>query len=64
MFFKFLQDFHAEGWIFMRTEWTVYADAEDLAGSIDAVPQRGTDICLLLDWKRTKHSWRRRIVVG
>ena len=53
MFFKFLQDFHAEGWIFMRTEWTVYADAEDLAGSIDAVVQRGTDICLL-DWKRTK----------
>ncbi|CAE7871442.1 unnamed protein product [Symbiodinium microadriaticum] len=53
MFFKFLQDFHAEGWIFMRTEWTIYADAEDLAGSFDAVAQRGTDICLL-DWKRTK----------
>ena len=31
----------------------MYAEAEDLAGSIDAVAQRGSDVCLL-DWKRTK----------
>ena len=53
MFMKFLKDFQAEGWVVRRTEWTIYAEAEDLAGSIDAVAQRGSDICLL-DWKRTK----------
>ena len=53
MFAKFLRDFRAEGWIFHRTEWANYADEEDLAGSIDAVAQRGTDWCVL-DWKRTK----------
>ena len=53
MFAKFLRDFRAEGWIFHRTEWAIYADEEDLAGSIDAVAQRGTDWCVL-DWKRTK----------
>ena len=53
MFFKFLRVFQSEGWTIHRTEWTVYAEAEDLAGSIDAVAQRGSEICLL-DWKRTK----------
>ncbi|CAE7928237.1 unnamed protein product [Symbiodinium sp. KB8] len=52
-FFKFLRVFQSEGWVIHRTEWTVYAEAEDLAGSIDAVAQRGSNICLL-DWKRTK----------
>ena len=52
-FLKFLRGFESEGWVIHRTEWTVYAEAEDLAGSIDAVAQRGSDICLL-DWKRTK----------
>ena len=41
MFFKFLRGFQSEGWTIHRTEWTVYAEAEDLAGSIDAVAQRG-----------------------
>ena len=53
MFLKFVQRFQAEGWTFRRTEWAIYAEAEDLAGSIDAVAERGSDICLV-DWKRTK----------
>ena len=53
MFLKFLQDFQAEGWVIYRTEWAIYAQAEDLAGSIDAVAKRGSDFCIL-DWKRTR----------
>ena len=53
MFLKFLRGLEAEGWILRRTEWTIYADKEDLAGSIDAVAERGSDVCIL-DWKRTK----------
>ena len=36
MFLKFVRLFQAEGWTFRRTEWAIYASAEDLAGSIDA----------------------------
>ncbi|CAE7296275.1 unnamed protein product, partial [Symbiodinium sp. CCMP2456] len=40
MFMKFLKNLQAEGWIIHRTEWAIYAEAEDLAGSIDAVARR------------------------
>ena len=53
MFLKFVRGFQAEGWVFHRTEWAIYAQADDLAGSIDAVARRGNDFCIV-DRKRTK----------
>ncbi|CAE7208534.1 unnamed protein product [Symbiodinium microadriaticum] len=43
----------AEGWMIFRTEWCVYGEAEDVAGSIDAVAIRQDEYCIL-DWERTK----------
>ena len=63
MFFKFLQRFQAEGWTLYRTEWAVYAEAEDLAGSIDAVACRGNEYCIL-DWKRTKQLSSKDVSYG
>ena len=36
-----------------RTEWQVYADSEDLAGSIDYVAKRPDNSVAIVDWKRT-----------
>ncbi|CAE7244816.1 ANKRD50 [Symbiodinium natans] len=36
-----------------RTEWQVYADSEDLAGSIDYVAKRPDGSVIIVDWKRT-----------
>ena len=37
-----------------RTEWTVYAVREDIAGSIDCVMKLPDRTLALIDWKRTK----------
>ena len=37
-----------------RTEWTIYADQERLAGSIDFVAQNREGDLVLVDWKRSK----------
>lgn len=37
-----------------RTEWTVYATEEDLAGSIDLAMQLPDQSLILVDWKRTQ----------
>ncbi|CAE7582461.1 unnamed protein product [Symbiodinium sp. CCMP2592] len=53
MFTKVIRGLQAEGWMIFRTEWCVYCEAEDVAGSIDAVAVRQNEYCIL-DWKRTK----------
>eukprot|EP00435_Cladocopium_sp_Y103_P017516 s1987_g4.t1 len=42
-----------QGWRAYRTEWVIYAEEENLAGSIDfcAIDERGT--LALIDWKRS-----------
>ena len=42
------------GWSAYRTEWTVYADYERLAGSIDFVAKNPAGEFAILDWKRSK----------
>ena len=37
-----------------RTEWTIFAEAERLAGSIDFVAQDANGHLVIFDWKRTK----------
>ena len=37
-----------------RTEWTIFGDAEWLAGSIDFVAQNAEGELVLVDWKRSK----------
>lgn len=37
-----------------RTEWTVYAAREDVAGSIDCAMELPDGSLALVDWKRTK----------
>lgn len=37
-----------------RTEWMIYADAENLAGSIDFCAQDSDGALILFDWKRSK----------
>ena len=37
-----------------RTEWQVYADDEDIAGSIDYVAERPDGSKVIVDWKRTR----------
>ena len=37
MLIKVIRGLQAEGWMILRTEWCVYSEAEDVAGSIDAV---------------------------
>ena len=42
------------GLVAYRTEWTVYADHERLAGSIDFVAKNAAGELVLFDWKRSK----------
>lgn len=42
------------GLVAYRTEWTVYADHERLAGSIDFVAKHASGELVLFDWKRSK----------
>ena len=37
-----------------RTEWTIYEESEQLAGSIDFVAMDGEGHLVLFDWKRSK----------
>ena len=39
-----------------RTEWQVYADKENLAGSIDFVAKKPDGSAIIVDWKRTSPS--------
>ena len=39
-----------------RTEWQVYADDEDIAGSIDYVAERPDGTKVIVDWKRTRRA--------
>ena len=39
-----------------RTEWQVYADDEDIAGSIDYVAERPDGSKVIVDWKRTRRA--------
>ena len=39
-----------------RTEWRVYADDEDIAGSIDYVAERADSSKVIVDWKRTRRA--------
>ena len=38
-----------------RTEWRVYAEEENIAGSIDYVAERADGSKVIVDWKRTKN---------
>ena len=53
--FTMLQNFlqGMTGWRAYRTEWVIYAEEENLAGSVDfcAIDERGT--LALIDWKRS-----------
>lgn len=51
MFRKFTNEL--EGLTAFRTEWTIFADAECLAGSIDFVAQRTDGSFVIFDWKRS-----------
>ena len=42
-----------------RTEWAMFADRENLAGSIDFVAQQPNGSLVLCDWKRTKGIWNK-----
>eukprot|EP00438_Fugacium_kawagutii_P019393 Skav219439 [mRNA] locus=scaffold1461:124632:129212:- [translate_table: standard] len=42
-------------WQVYRTEWTMYAKEEDLAGSIDCVMITPDGALVLVDWKRTQN---------
>ena len=39
-----------------RTEWQIYADDEDIAGSIDYVAERPDGSKVIVDWKRTRRA--------
>ena len=39
-----------------RTEWRVYAEEEDVAGSIDYVAERTDGSKVIVDWKRTRRT--------
>ena len=39
-----------------RTEWRVYAENEDVAGSIDYVAERADGSKVIVDWKRTRRA--------
>ena len=42
------------GAVIYRTEWMIYAEVEDLAGSIDLVLKLPNSKLILVDWKRTQ----------
>ena len=50
----FLQRVAELGARVFRTEWTIYATEEDLAGSIDLAMQLPDQSLILVDWKRTQ----------
>ena len=54
LFLSFLRQMEPLGAKVYRTEWTIYASKEDLAGSIDLVLQLPDQRMILVDWKRTK----------
>jgi len=68
LFHKFTQTL--AGLTAFRTEWVIYAEAENLAGSIDFVAQDPHGHLVLFDWKRSKacreSSWETdaRIPIG
>ena len=39
-----------------RTEWRIYAEDEDVAGSIDYVAKRSDGSKIIVDWKRTRRT--------
>ncbi|CAE7230693.1 ANKRD50 [Symbiodinium natans] len=47
-----------------RTEWRIYADKEDIAGSIDFVGIRPDSTKVLVDWKRTSRMQHRHDAFG
>ena len=47
----FLQSMH--GWRAFRTEWIIYGEEENIAGSIDLSAINGNGELALIDWKRT-----------
>ena len=52
LFLKFVRGL--DGLTAYRTEWTIFAEAERLAGSIDFVAQDANGLLVIFDWKRTK----------
>ena len=57
LFLSFLRQVEPLGAKVYRTEWTIYASKEDLAGSIDLVLQLPDQRLILVDWKRTQQIW-------
>ena len=54
--FAFLREFlRAKMLTIHRTEWKVFAEEENLAGSIDCVAKTPEGTLVLLDWKRTNN---------
>ena len=47
----FLQDM--QGWRAFRTEWVIFGEEENIAGSIDLTAQNPNGQLALIDWKRT-----------
>ena len=47
-----------------RTEWQVYSEQYDLAGTIDCVAETPTGDKILIDWKRTSNIWRKHESYG
>ncbi|CAE7332136.1 ANKRD50 [Symbiodinium microadriaticum] len=45
-----------QGMTAYRTEWRVYADDEDIAGSIYYVAERADGSKVIVDWKRTRRA--------
>ena len=42
-----------QGWRAFRTEWVIFGEEENIAGSIDLTAQNATGQLALIDWKRT-----------
>ena len=62
---SFLRAVSNLGATIFRTEWMIYAEAEDLAGSIDLVLKLlGSSKLILVDWKRTQDIRSKGISYG
>lgn len=48
-----------EGYAAFRTEWTIFGEDENLAGSIDFVAKKDDGTYLVVDWKRSKDLQRK-----
>ena len=52
LFLKYIKSL--SGFRALRTEWAIFGETENLAGSIDCVLEDSHDNLVIIDWKRSK----------